>query len=55
MVYNIRIFYENGSLLLLGIGVILFVLAVWLIVEAIVRFTRIRIEVLDETRGAMIS
>jgi carbon starvation protein len=54
MVYNIRIFYENGSLLLLGIGVILFVLAVWLIVEAIVRFTRIRIEVQDEIQDAMI-
>jgi carbon starvation protein len=55
MVYNIGIFYENGSVLLLGVGVVLIALAVWLIIEAIVRFSRIRIEVQDKTRDAMIS
>ncbi len=55
MVYNIGIFYENGSLLLLGFGMILFVLAIWLIVEAIVRFLRIRAELANEGRPSMIS
>ena len=55
MVYNIGIFYENGSLLLLGFGMILFALAIWLIVEAIVRFLRIRAELANEGRPSMIS
>ncbi|MDQ3149136.1 MAG: carbon starvation protein A [Chloroflexota bacterium] len=53
MVYNIGIFYENGSLLLLGFGMILFALAIWLIVEAIVRFLRIRAELANEGRPSM--
>lgn len=55
MVYNIGIFYENGSLLLLGFGMILFALAIWLIVEAIVRFLRIRAELANEGRPSMIA
>ncbi|CAN5596870.1 carbon starvation protein A [soil metagenome] len=51
MVYNIGTFYESGSLLLLGVGVILLVLAIWLVIEAIVRFRSIREEIQDETRA----
>lgn len=55
MVYNMGIFYENGSLLLLGIGLILIVLAVWLIIEAVVRFTRIRADLEHQRQQSMIS
>jgi carbon starvation protein len=53
MVYNIGTFYESGSLLLLGVGVILLVLAIWLVVEAILRFRSIREEMRDETRAPL--
>lgn len=55
MVYNIGTFYENGSLLLLGVGVVLLVLAAWLAVEAIVRFTKMRADIEAGTTKAMIS
>lgn len=42
MVYNIGLFYETGNLLLLGVGIILLLLAAWLVVEAAIRFARIR-------------
>jgi carbon starvation protein len=56
MVYNITVFYESGSILLLGVGVILLLLlAAWLVVEGIIRFARIRTEVADGTPSATIS
>ena len=40
MVSNVRTFYQQKNYLLLGIGAAVLLLAIWLVVEGVVRFTR---------------
>lgn len=49
MVVNVRKFYEDGSFLLLAVGGVVLLIALWLIAEGILRFTRGR----DEAAAAL--
>lgn len=53
MVANVRRFYGQGSYLLLIVGGIVLVLAIWLVVEGILRFTRGREEAVAGLREAL--
>ena len=53
MVLNVRLYFNQGNYLLLTVGGILLFLAVWLIIEGVVRFSRAREEVMTEAREAL--
>jgi len=53
MVANVRRFYDQGSYLLLFVGAIVLLLAVWLVVEGILRFTRGREDAVAGLREAL--
>ena len=48
MVLNVRSFFAQGNYVLLTVGFLLIVLAVWLIVEGVLRVSRVRAELLNE-------
>jgi len=49
MVINVRTFYNDGSLLLLAVGGFVLLIAIWLVVEGVIRFTHSR----DDALAAM--
>jgi carbon starvation protein len=53
MILNVRNFYKSGSYLLLAVGGILLVLAIWLTLEGVVRFARIRAETPSAIKAAL--
>lgn len=53
MVANVRTFFEQGNFLLLAVGVSVLFLAIWLVVEGLVRFTRGREEALAGLKQAL--
>ena len=52
MLYNIHLYATDGNLLLLGVGGAVLLLALWLVVEAVLRFTRDREAALAGIRKA---
>ncbi len=52
MIYNIRHYVEGGSWLLLGVGGAVLLLAIWLLIEAVLRFTRDRELAMEGIRKA---
>jgi len=53
MVSNVKTFFEQQNYLLLGVGGMVLGLALWLIVEGVLRFTRGRDEALAGLREAL--
>lgn len=53
MILNVRTFYEQGSYLLLAVGGAVLVLAVWLVIEGVLRFSKGREEALAGFREAL--
>jgi len=53
MVINVRTFFNQGSYLLLAVGGVVLFLALWLIVEGVLRFTRGREEAVAELQEAL--
>ena len=43
MVYNLQLYYNGGQVLLTAVAACIFVLSLWLAVEAVVRFRKDRI------------
>jgi carbon starvation protein len=53
MVSNVRTFFSQGNHLLLVVGAAVLVLAVWLIIEGVLRFTRGREEAVAGLKEAL--
>ncbi len=53
MIINVRSFYNQGSYLLLVVGGVVLLLALWLIVEGVLRFTRGRDEAVESLQEAL--